>query len=142
MANAMYDSGRDRMMNSNNGGWTQLDWTLAAQDFQVALIDTGAYTVNLATHDFWDDASAGLIGSLTSIATRTTDGAGVADAVDTTISSVTGTTVEALIIIRWTGVAGTSELLLYIDTAGATLPFTPNGSDVKVQWNASGIFKI
>ena len=41
-----------------------------------------------------------------------------------------------------TGVAGTSRLVAYIDTGVTNLPVTPNGGDITITWNASGIFAI
>jgi hypothetical protein len=54
-----------------------------------------------------------------------------------TITSVTGDTVEALVIYRDTGVAATSPLILYLDTAtGFTL--TPDGNNVNIVWSNGG----
>ena len=44
MANALYDLGREAFLDGD------LDW--AANNIKVLLIDTGAYTVNLATNQF------------------------------------------------------------------------------------------
>jgi len=55
---------------------------------------------------------------------------------------VTGNTVEALVIYVDTGSAATSPLVAYIDTSVTGLPVTPNGGDITVTWNASGIFAL
>ena len=36
----------------------------------------------------------------------------------------------------------TSPLVAYIDTGVTGLPVTPNGGDIAVAWNASGIFAL
>ena len=66
---------------------------------------------------------------------------GVCDAADVTFSAVSGDVSEAVVVYRDSGVAGTSELIAYIDTATG-LPVTPNGGDITITWNASGIFSL
>jgi hypothetical protein len=39
-------------------------------------------------------------------------------------------------------VESTSPLALLFDTFGSGMPVTPNGGDIVVQWNVSGIFTI
>lgn len=110
---------------------------LSSANVKAVLIDTGAYTYS-AAHDFLDDVAAGArIGTSGNLASKTFTG-GVFDAADITITAVTGATVEAVIVYVDTGVASTSRLLCYIDG----LSLTPNGGDVTIQWNASGIFSI
>jgi hypothetical protein len=41
-----------------------------------------------------------------------------------------------------TGTAATSPLVAYIDTGVTGLPVTPNGGNITVTWNASGIFAL
>ena len=66
--------------------------------------------------------------------------AGTFDGDNVTFSAVTtATSIEALIIYRNTGTATTSRLVLYEDTGVTGLPVTPNGGDITVTWNASGI---
>jgi hypothetical protein len=55
---------------------------------------------------------------------------------------VSGATVEALVIYIDTGTAGTSRLIGFIDTGVTNLPVTPNGGDISITWNASGIFAL
>ena len=38
------------------------------------------------------------------------------------------------------GAASTDPLLLYFDTFSSGMPVTPNGGNIVVVWNASGIF--
>ena len=67
---------------------------------------------------------------------------GTFDAADSTFSAVSGASVEALVIYIDTGSAATSPLVAYIDTGVTGLPVTPNGGDIAVAWNASGIFAL
>ena len=135
MANALYDFGRNEFLIGD------IDWLV--DDIRAILIDTAAYTVNLATHDFLNDVPGGArIGPVTALAGKTAV-AGVADANDHTFALVTGATVEALILYRHTGVETTSQLIAYIDTATG-LPVTPGGGDIIVAWDngANKIFKL
>jgi len=59
-----------------------------------------------------------------------------------TYTSVTGNSVEALVIYVDTGSSATSPLVAYIDTGVTGLPVTPNGGNISITWNASGIFAL
>jgi hypothetical protein len=50
--------------------------------------------------------------------------------------------VERLILFKDTGTEATSILIAIYDTFTSGMPLTPNGGDVTVQWNASGIFSV
>jgi hypothetical protein len=58
-----------------------------------------------------------------------------------TFTAVTGDVSEAVILYKDTGVAATSPLIAYIDTATG-LPVTPNGGDITVTVPASGWFSL
>jgi hypothetical protein len=135
MANALYDFGRQGFLDGS------IDWD--TDNIKVLLVDTGAYTVNLATHEFHSDiAGAAIIATSANLASKTVT-AGVADAADVTFTSVSGVSVEAIVIYKDTGTSATSRLIAYIDT-GTGLPVTPNGGDIIVQWDngANKIFKL
>jgi hypothetical protein len=137
MANALYVSFRNGVLGSHA---TYVD--LDADTIKVALIDHGTDTPNVSTDDFYNDISAGLVGSLSSALTTKTIGsvaAGVFDADNVTFTAVSGASVESVNVLKDTGVGSTSNLIAYFDT-GTGLPVTPNGGDITVTWNASGIF--
>jgi hypothetical protein len=106
---------------------------------KAALVDTGTYTYN-AAHQFYSSVT-GVVGTPQTIANTTVTN-GLFDGDDVTYTSVTGNSVEALIIYVDTGTAGTSPLVAYIDTSVTGLPITPNGGDISITWNASGIFQL
>lgn len=137
MANALYVAFRNGVLGAHA---TRVD--LDADTIKVVLIDHGGATPNVTTHDFYNDISAGLIGSMSSALTTKTIGtvaAGVFDADNVTFTAVSGNSVESVNVIKDTGSAPTSDLIAYFDT-GTGLPVTPNGGDITVTWNASGIF--
>lgn len=106
---------------------------------KVALVDTGVYTYS-ATDEFLTSLT-GVVGTAQTI-NNTTVTNGVFDGDDVTYTSVSGNTVEALVIYIDTGSAATSRLVAYIDTGVTGLPVTPNGGNITVTWNASGIFAL
>ena len=131
MASALYDKGREGFLAGD------IDWD--ANNIKCVLVDTGTYTVNLATHQFHSDLT-GIVATSGNLLTKTVTN-GTADAGDVTFSAVSGATVEAIVVYQDSGVSATSRLIAYIDS-GTGLPVTPNGGDITVQWNASGIFTL
>lgn len=134
MANAIYPLYKQALLDASS------DVDLNDGTVKVALVDTGTYTYS-ASHDFYDDVSSAVVGTPATIA-NTTVTSGTFDGDDVTFSSVSGDTVEALVIYIDTGTAGTSRLVAYIDTGVTSFPLTPNGGDVTISWNASGIFTL
>jgi hypothetical protein len=106
---------------------------------KVALIDTGAYTYSGA-HQFLTSLT-GVVGTAQTIANTTVTN-GLFDGDNVTFSGVTGNSVEALAIYIDTGVAATSRLVAFIDSGVSGLPVTPNGGDITITWNVSGIFQL
>lgn len=116
------------------------DIDLLTDTIRAVLIDTGTYTYN-AAHDFYNDLT-GVVGTESgAFASKTTTG-GTFDAADITFAAVTGNTAEAIVIFVDTGNPATDRLVAYIDSASSGLPVTPNGGDINVVWNASGIFAL
>lgn len=105
---------------------------------KVALIDTGVYPYN-GSDEFYSSVS-GVVGTPQTI-NNTTVTNGLFDGDDVTFPTVTGNPAEAILIYIDTGSAATSRLVAWIDTA-TNLPVTPNGGDISIQWNASGIFQL
>ncbi|NIB43801.1 hypothetical protein HBA55_29635 [Pseudomaricurvus alkylphenolicus] len=132
MANALYDYGRESFL----GGL--IDWD--TDDTRIILIDEADDTIDLANdQDLADRAAASRVATSGAMGTKTI-AAGVADAADVTLSSVTGDESESIDIYKHTGTEATSTLIANIDTATG-LPVTPNGGDITIQWD-SGVNKI
>ena len=135
MANTLYDAARKRFLEA------QINWQ--TDTIKVLLVDTGAYTPQTATHEYLSDisSSARIAGPVT-LTSKSTAG-GAADAADITFTSVTGASIEAIVIYKDTSSEPTSPLIAYIDTATG-LPITPNGGDIIVTWDngTNKIFKL
>lgn len=135
MANALYPLWKEQLLQftTNNN--------LSSGTVKVALIDTGNYTYSAANQFYSSVSGAAVIGTPQTIGSKTFTN-GVFDGADVTFTTVTGASVEALIIYIDTGVAATSPLVAYIDTSVTGLPVTPNGGNIAITWNASGIFAL
>ena len=137
MANALYPKWKEALV--QNSADSDLDGSGTTGVYAV-LVDTGTYTYS-ASHQYYSDLS-GIVGTEVELGTKTyTNGA--LDAADSTFSAVTGATAEAIVIYRKNAGANTTwRLVAYIDSGFTGLPVTPNGGDIVVQWNASGIFAL
>lgn len=140
MANTLYDAARERFLKG------QFDWM--NDTIKVILVDIGNYTFSPG-HQWLSDVgttaringAAGL-GGMTLTAKGTA--AGAANAGPVTFTTVTGPSIEAIIIYKDTGSGdSTCPLIAYIDT-GTGLPITPNGGDIIVTWDQgpNKIFKV
>ena len=135
MANALFDKAREKFLLG------QFNWM--TDTIKAVLVDTGVYTPNLSSHEFLADVGAGSrVATSGAFSGKSTSG-GAADANDVTFTTVSGASIEAIILYKDTGVDGTSDLIAYIDTATG-LPITPNGGDIIVTWDngPNKIFKL
>jgi hypothetical protein len=116
------------------------DIDLLTDNIKVVLVDAADYTFS-AAHDFLDDVAAGArVATSGNLASKTTT-SGSFDSDNVTFTAVTGDVSEAVFLYKDTGVAATSPLIAYIDTATG-LPVTPNGGDITVTVPASGWFSL
>lgn len=143
MANALYDAGREGI----------LDATISMSAAVIKAVLVRGYTPNLGTHKFVSDvttAGGTLVGTPQTLGTKTYTG-GVFDAADITFTAVGTTSSTAYILIyQASAVTGGSDVaassqrvVALIDTATG-LPVTPNGGDIAVAWDngSNKIFKL
>lgn len=135
MANALFDTGRQGFLDGS------IDWD--TNTIKLVFVDHTDDNPDVATDDNLDDiAAAGRVGTSGAFASPTTT-AGVADAADVTVNTVSGDQFESINIYKDTGVEATSRLIAKFDTATG-LPLTPNGGNITVAWDngANKIFKL
>ena len=138
MANGLNNSYRNLVLGAG--------LNLSSLTIKAMFIDNADDTWAL-TDDFIDDiASAARIPAIAScpaLASKTlgTVATGVFDAADTVFTALSGDQAEQLGLFEDSGSEATSDLIAEWDTATG-LPLTPNGADVTVVWNASGIFRF
>lgn len=129
MASALYTSFKALLLTAGIN--------LSSDDIRAVIVDSADYAFS-AAHDFLDDVPGGARVAVSSaLGSKTTTG-GVFDAADATLSAVTGDSVEAVVIYKHTGTDSTSSLIAYID--GVTV--TPNGGNITIQWDPTGIFAL
>jgi hypothetical protein len=139
MANAIYPLYKQALLAGTSG--YDLDNDTTNDGPYCALVDTGTYTYS-AGHDFYNDIS-GVAGTDQRISTPTVV-TGLFDGDNLTYTAVgAGNNIEALILYRHNAGANTTwPLVAYIDSSVTGLPVTPNGGNITVTWNASGIFQL
>lgn len=134
MANALYPKFKESLLSQNPS--VDLD----TDTIKIALVDTGTYTYSSA-HQYYSSVSSAVVGTPQTLASKTVTN-GTFDAADVTYTAVSGSSVEALVVYKDTGSAATSPLIAYYDTGVTGLPVTPNGGDISVTFNASGLFSL
>ena len=138
MANALYPLFKQEILKGTANNL--LNSAEGATVVFAALVDTGTYTYS-AAHQFYSSL-AGVVGTDQEILTKT-QVTGVFDGTDLTFPSVTGASVEAIVLYcKNAGANTTWPLIAYIDTSVTGLPVTPNGGNIGITWNASGIFQL
>jgi len=138
MANAIYPLFKQEILKGTSNNL--LNSSEGATGVFCALVDTGTYSYS-ASHQFFSSLS-GIVGTDQEILTKT-QALGVFDGTDLTYTAVTGASVEALVLYRKNAGANTTwPLIAYIDTSVTGLPVTPNGGNITITWNASGIFSL
>ena len=114
------------------GKTTQAD--LDSDSFKI-LFYAGSFN---AAHEFVSDLTGGSIVARSTALTGMTITAGVVDANDLVVASVSGSAFTHIILYKDTGTDSSSVLIAIFDIA----LFTPTGANVSVVWNASGLFAI
>ncbi|MGZ5545452.1 MAG: hypothetical protein ACXWIU_12320 [Limisphaerales bacterium] len=133
MANAIYPKFKEALLQASSN--SALTGTVKA-----ALVHAATHGY-VSTDQFYSDISAAVVGTPQSIANHTyTNGVFSGDPV--TYTSLSGSSGDAIVLYIDTGTAGTSRLIYWIDTGQTNLPVTPNGTNVTITWNASGIFQL
>lgn len=141
MADALYRNYKAILWGGGVHG--AVDWD--ADTIKVALTDhAGADGAPApATDQDYEDINGSTIGTPQTLTSVTIDtvAEGTVDAADPTFTAVSGDSIESYSYYKDTGTPTTSPLLIYIDQATG-LPLTPNGGDITITHNASGIVDI
>src|SRR3972149_3900143 len=135
MANLLYDTARKSFLAG------ELDWD--ADAIKVPLLDTSNYVYSSA-HDFFNDITVGGQTATSGAFVGKTTTAGTADASDVTLSAVSGSVSENLIIWEDDASASGSDRPMARVEPATGLPVTPNGGDITITWDsgANRIFTL
>ena len=134
MANNLYDKAREKFARA------QINWE--TDSISAVLVDLGAYSFS-QSHEFFSSVPvAARISSSVALTGKTAEG-GACDANDVTFPSVTGVSIEAIIIYKVGGDEASSPLIGFFDSATG-LPITPNSGDIILNWDngVNRIFKL
>lgn len=137
MANALFTKFKEALLSQSPSVDVDTD------NIKVVGVDHADDTPLPATDQFLSDIGAAARVMTTANLSGKSVTNGIFDATDEPTAGVTGDVFESLVIYEDTGVAGTSALMVFIDTATG-LPFTPNGGSVTIAWDngASKIFTL
>jgi hypothetical protein len=145
MANALYPKWKEELLKGTASALLNGSGTTGVY---AALVDTGVYTYG-SSHVYWNDnagandAIDGLVGAEVEIGATKTYTNGVFLGANVTFTSVSGNSAEAIIIfVKNAGANTTWRMVAYLDTNVTGLPVTPNGGNITVTWNGSGIFGL
>lgn len=148
MATVVHDNFRNAQLGTPGGTTTTTDFD--ADDIDLALLDatdSGAITSSTENYGQVDtptvvadrsDSAQIPLGSKTvgSVAV------GVFDAADPTFATISGDIADYLVLYKFNATPANAPLIVTWDSATSGLPVTPNGGDIIVTFNASGILQI
>ena len=140
MANAIYPKYKEALLQATANSALNGSGTTGVY---AALYDVGAGGAYDSTDEFFSSVVAGQVGTEIEIGATKSYTNGVFAGANVTFTSVSGATCEAIIIfVKNAGANTTWRLVAYLDTNVTGLPVTPNGGDIAVSWNASGIIGL
>lgn len=133
MANAVFPKFKENLLAGNAG------WSLSAATVKVVALSS-VYNYDSADVYRSDISATASVFASTALSGKTFTN-GTFDAADKTLTAVTGTQISALLLVTSATSTASGRLIAYVDT-GTGIPVTPNGGDIIIQWNGSGIFSL
>lgn len=115
---------------------------LDTDTIKLALVNTGTDYTFSASDQFMSSVSSYSGTTDQTLANKTVAGGVFDNTADITFTAVAidgSKTVDAVVLYKDTGVAGTSPVIAYFDLPAA---ITPNGTDIIITPNASGFFAL
>ncbi len=136
MPSTLYDQARAAFANGD------ISWT--RDTIRAVALDLGAYTPDFAAHQFLADVPVGARYGTPLTLSAKTCAAGVCDAADGTIDSITAApTLEGVLLYQDTGAAATSRLI-GVCSAATGLPTAAGVTQMNIAWDngPNRIFKL
>jgi hypothetical protein len=118
MASGLYGSGATKLIT----GVIDVD----TDNLTPTLIDTGVYSINYATHDFYDDLSGVVEDGGTTYWAGASVSGGVLDFTDYTMPTVSGASIELVVTSEYNATPSARALLCAHEVTSTT----PNGNDI------------
>jgi len=143
MATVVHDNFRNAQMGNPGGTTTTVDFD--ADEIRCSLLDqsdSGAITA--ATENYGQVDTPTVVANSSALTSKTVGSVatGVFDAANVTFSTVTGDAADYLTLYKHNATPANAPLIVTWDSATTGLPVTPNGGDITVTWNGSGIVQI
>lgn len=135
MANLLYVKAKEALLSAG------INWT--TDTIKAVLVDTANYAIDENLHNALDDIPVAARVATSVALTGKGIATGTATAANVSLPTVSGNTVEAIVVYKEGATEADSPLILYIDTADF-LPLTPNGGEVLIEWGAGDgrLFKL
>jgi hypothetical protein len=140
MANAVFNTSREGHLGA------EIDFDTAV--IKAALVRGYTYA---SSHKFVSDVTGagGTLAATSGALTSKTITNGTADAADVTFTAVaSNASGHGILVFQSSAVGGGADVaataqrvICWLDT-GTNLPISPNGGDISIAWNASGIYSI
>ena len=154
MATIIFNNFRNAQLGTPTGATTTVDFD--ANDVDIDLVEGsgGDGVVHAVTHSSYADVDGTAGNAIVADRADSTDvpllsktvgvvAVGVFDAADVTYNSISGANdADYLTLRKYDATAANSTLVLSFDSATTGLPVTPNGGDITVTFNASGILQL
>lgn len=143
MATVVHNNFRNAQLGVPANTTTTVDFD--GDELRVSLLDqTDSGTINAASENYGEVDGATVVANSSALGSKTvgTVAVGVFDAANVTFSSVTGDAADYLTLYKHDATPANATLIITWDSATTGLPVTPNGGDITVTWNASGILQL
>jgi len=143
MATIVHNNFRNAQLGTPGGTTTTTDFD--ADDVRVSLLDqTDSGVITAATENYGQVDTAVVVAASGALASKTVGivATGVFNAADVTFTAVTGDAADYLTLYKYNATPANAPLIVTWDSATTGIPVTPNGGDITVTWNASGILQI
>jgi len=148
MATIVHDNFRNAQLGVPANTTTTVDFD--ADDIDVSLLDaTDSGAIAVTTENYGEVDTATVVADRADSAqvplgskTIGTVAVGVFDAADVTFATITGDAADYLVLYKYHATPANATMIATWDSATTGLPVTPNGGDITVTFNASGIIRI
>ena len=143
MATVIHNNFRNAQFGVPANSTTTVD--LDGDDVRVSLLDqTDSGAISVTTENYGQVDTATVVADSGALGSKTVGvvAVGTFDAANVTFSSVTGDAADFLTLYKFDATPANATLIVTWDSATTGLPVTPNGGDITVTFNASGLVRL
>ena len=143
MATVIHNNFRNAQFGTPANSTTTVD--LDGDDVRVSLLDqTDSGAITVTTENYGQVDTATVVADSGALGSKTVGvvAVGTFDAANVTFSSITGDAADFLTFYKFDATPANATLIVTWDSATTGLPVTPNGGDITVTFNASGLVRL